>query len=186
MTSQEAKGSYMRFADVLRYFEDNRLIENLDYFMILFGNGSVEIEGVTYISTNAIKQYMSTSEVRTMECQVTTSIFGLVSNFEEEVWLDQDFLQQPRSLRRLLQLTYFLIRYVSVCPENNNLTQLNLTGQKMSYQNRLIELLSLRCHIFIDNDLWKAKVCLILIRKVLNDEPISDEQLEEVDIINFH
>ena len=83
----------MRFADVLRYFEDNRLIENLDYFMVLFGNGSVEIEGVTYISTNAIKQYMSASEVRTMECQVTTSIFGLVSNFEEEVWLDQDFLQ---------------------------------------------------------------------------------------------
>ena len=92
MKSSEAKGSYMRFADVLKYFEDNRLIENLDYFMVLFGNQSVEIEGVTYISTNAIKQYMSASEVRTMECEVTTAIFGLVPNFEEEVWLDQDFL----------------------------------------------------------------------------------------------
>ena len=84
MKSSEARGSYIRFADVLRYFEDNRLIENLDYFMVLFGNGSVEIEGVTYISTNAIKQYMSASEVRTMECEVTTSIFGLGKSLRED------------------------------------------------------------------------------------------------------
>lgn len=97
MTSQEANGSYMRFFDVMKYFEDNDIsIESpIDEFIVV-------IDGIKFFNTRFLKCHIPSQDFREMQCKVTTSVFALepivtwnpIGEYPEgeEVWLDQDYL----------------------------------------------------------------------------------------------
>lgn len=71
MTNQEAKGSYMRYFDVMKYFEDNNHDNNYMEDCIEY------IDGKAYLSLEIISNRIGAVAFRTMECKVTTSTFGL-------------------------------------------------------------------------------------------------------------
>lgn len=71
MASQEASGSFMVYFDVMKYF--NFIESELD----IFRKNVVEIDNISYLPTSVIKLTMSEQEWKTMQSEVTTTIFGL-------------------------------------------------------------------------------------------------------------
>lgn len=73
MTSQEAKGSFMSYFDVVDYFAlNNHDFDNL-------WESIVEIDGRSYLPTEIVSNRISNMAFRKMECIVVTSMFGLNS-----------------------------------------------------------------------------------------------------------
>lgn len=86
MTSQEASGSFMQTSDVATYFI-NSFDDKQRIWIILtnFAKKSVIIDEIFYISTDLVQSKMSDQGWKEMQCEVTTSIFGLKSIFTHEL-----------------------------------------------------------------------------------------------------
>ncbi len=72
MTSQEAKGSYMRYFDVMKYFEDNNHDNN-------YMEDTIEyIDGKAYLSLEMVSNRIGALAFKVMQCKVPNEVFGSI------------------------------------------------------------------------------------------------------------